>query len=871
MFFLLFCLIFLLKSVLISTELNPYNCSKYWKPSTYREADVILGAFIPMYITMELTQKISIRFNRNPYVLWEIFMFRWKNYQYMLTLYFAIEEINKDSHLLPNVTLGFHIYNAFLSNLKTLEGPLMWLSGRSEYICNYKCKTQHKALGVLSGTMPEFSAAIGTLLELYKVPQVTYGPFDTVLSDKGTFPSLYQMSPKDRAVTQTVISLLLHFGWKWVGLFVADDLKGKAFLSQLKAEMTSEDICVAFTQIIPVNWNSGEKHRAGIVNLNQYTEVNVEVFYGDVDDLLVFCLQNNVFLKGKKVWIMAKQHFTYLETIFNEKNDWINIFRGSFSFSKKRMIPGFKNFLEALIPSQYPGDLYFYKFWVDNFYCSPPDLLCGNPIPCPSNISLKRKQENHDVMTISEPSYSIWNAVYAVAHALHNMLLYKTELGSHEDISNSQLLPWQLHHFLRTIQVTNAAGDEISFDKNNNIMEKYDIQNFMEYTNYTSLLVKVGEFVSKSPQDQGFFINEVLIKWPSNFNQTPQSVCTQSCGPGFWKVLQEGRPVCCFSCGFCPEGHISNQTDLQKCIPCQRQEYPNPERNHCLPKSVTFLSFEDPLGMALACIALGFCVITAIVLGIFLKHQDSPIVKANNRTLSYILLISILLCFLCPFLFLGRPNTAACILQQIAFSLVFTLALSTVLAKTITVIMAFRVMKPGRTMRRLFVSGIYNSVIPICLLIQFMLCGVWLGTSPPYIDTDAHSEHAHVILLCNKGSVTAFYCVLAYLGTLALGSYTVAFLVRNLPDTFNEAKFLTFSMLLFMSVWVTFLPVYHSTKGKAMVAVEVFSILSSSAGLLGCIFFPKCYIILLRPDKNSLRCFKNKRHHIKNYHFDELI
>ncbi|XP_060232225.1 vomeronasal type-2 receptor 116-like, partial [Meriones unguiculatus] len=188
------------------------------------------------------------------------------------------------------------------------------------------------------------------------------------------------------------------------------------------------------------------------------------------------------------------------------------------------------------------------------------------------------------------------------------------------------------------------------------------------------------------------------------------------------------------------------------------------------------------------------------------------------------------------------------------FALVFTLAISTVLAKTLTVILAFRVMKPGRTMRRLFVSGVYNAVIPICVLIQLILSGVWLGTSPPYIDTDVHSEYSHVIILCNKGSVTSFYCVLAYLGTLALGSFTMAFLVRNLPDTFNEAKFLTFSMLVSCSVWVTFIPVYQSTKGKPMVAVEVFSILTSSAGLLGCIFFPKCYIILLRPDKISLRC-----------------
>jgi vomeronasal 2 receptor len=269
-----------------------------------------------------------------------------------------------------------------------------------------------------------------------------------MLSDKDTFPSLYQMSPKDTALTQGVISLLLHFGWKWVGIIVSDDLKGMEFLSHLKAEMVSEDICVAFTESLTANWKVEYKSGVELVNFNHHAQVHVKVFYGDMDELVYFCVINKLMSTRKMVWIMAKLHLVYLESIFFKRKDLMNFFTGSLLFSKKKYIPGFKNFLESLTPSHYPEEFYFYKFCIDKFDCAPPALLCGHDKPCPLNITLKSKEEANDIMIPSEGSYSIWNTVYAVALAIHKMLLRKTEIGSHEDKNYDRFLSWQvsLHH-----------------------------------------------------------------------------------------------------------------------------------------------------------------------------------------------------------------------------------------------------------------------------------------------------------------------------------------------------------------------------------------------------------------------------------------
>ncbi|PIO31621.1 hypothetical protein AB205_0112620, partial [Aquarana catesbeiana] len=332
----------------------------------------------------------------------------------------------------------------------------------------------------------------------------------------------------------------------------------------------------------------------------------------------------------------------------------------------------------------------------------------------------------------------------------------------------------------------------------------------------------------------------------------PESRCSDPCLPGSRKKFGSSIHKCCYECVSCSEGEISNISDSENCMKCPDDEWPNEKKDRCVPKLVEFLSYTDDHIVAVFSAVSIFCfLLTGLILGIFIHYWDTPIVKANNRNLSYLLLVSIMLSFLCVFLFLGHPVDVTCMLRVTSFGVIFSVAVSTLLAKSIMVCIAFKATKPGSPWRKWMGAKLPNFIICVFSLVQIIICVTWLSISPPFQDQDIHYYQGKIIIQCNEGSVIGFYSVLGYMGLLAAMSFIIAFLARTLPDSFNEAKYITFSMLVFCSVWIAMIPAYLSTRGKYMVAVEVFAIITSSTGLLGCIFFPKCYIILIRPALNT--------------------
>ncbi|XP_076778363.1 vomeronasal type-2 receptor 116-like isoform X2 [Arvicanthis niloticus] len=775
-----------------------------------------------------------------------------RRYEEFLVMFFATVEINKNPYLLPNMSLMF---SPIFGLCEDTFGYLDETYSPKSYIftlINYNCEIQKICMIQLTGPSWMTSSKLAVTSETVKI---FFGPFNPNLSDHDQFPYLYQIATKDTHLSHGMVSLMLHFRWTWIGLVISDDDQSIQFLSDLREEMQRYGICLAFVNMIPENMQiyktKAKIHEKHIME----SSAKVVIIYGKMNSTLEVSYRRWAYLGAQRIWITTSQW----DVNTNKKDFSLDFFHGTVTFEHHhREIAEFRNFMQTMNTSMYPVDISQCMLWWNYFSCS---------IFKKSNSKIDHFTFNNTVewlalhkfdMVLSEEGYNLYNAVYAAAHTYHELTLQRVESQEMTEPKGVFIDCQQVASMLKTRVFTNPVGDLVNMNHKENQCEEYDIFNIWNFPQGLGLKVKLGSYFPCSPQSQQLHISEDL-EWATGGTSVPTSMCSVTCTAGFRKIHQEQTADCCFDCAQCPENEVSNETaDMEQCVRCPDDKYANLQQTQCLQRAVSFLTYEDPLGMALACMALSFSVFTVLILVTFIKHNDTPIVKANNRTLSYILLISLIFCFLCSLLFIGHPNQATCVLQQTTFGVFFTVAVSTVLAKTITVVMAFKLTTPGRRMRGMLASGAPNLVIPICTLIQLVLCGTWLVTSPPFIDRDIQSEHGKTVIICNKGSVIAFHFVLGYLGSLALGSFTVAFLARNLPDRFNEAKFLTFSMLVFCSVWITFLPVYHSTKGKVMVVVEVFSILASSAGLLGCIFVPKCYVILVRTDSNFRQKYKEK-------------
>uniref|UniRef100_A0A3B5K484 G-protein coupled receptors family 3 profile domain-containing protein n=1 Tax=Takifugu rubripes TaxID=31033 RepID=A0A3B5K484_TAKRU len=735
--------------------------------------------------------------------------------QFSRAMVFAIEEINNSTELLPGIKLGYQIHDSCAAVPVAVHVAFQLLNTLDPvFVTGDNCSQSGMVMAVVgeSGSTPSIS--ISRVIGSFNIPLVSHFATCACLSDKQKYPSFFRTIPSDQFQADALAKLVKHFGWTWIGAVCSDSDYGNNGMAAFLHAAQKEGICVEYSESFYRTHPYSRIKRVADV-IRRSTAVVVVAFTASTE-MMILLEELSHEPSPPRQWIGSESWVTDPDMLR------FSFCAGTIGFAIQR----------SVIP-----------------VASSPRMCDGS----------------EDIMTLQSPytdtselriTNMVYKAVYAIAHAIHNAVCQDTNAttrcGKFTTINPKQVLAQ-----LKTVNFS-QNGYAVSFDANGDPVASYELVNWKKSGSGSIEVVPVGYYDASLPEGQEFRIFRD-ITWVDGRTQVPVSVCSDSCPQGTRKVLQKGKPICCYDCVQCPEGEISNVTDSSDCEPCSEEFWPNPERNACFLKPVEFLSFNEVLGIILAVFSVGGACLAVITAAVFFHHRASPIVRANNSELSFLLLFSLTLCFLCSLTFIGAPSQLSCMLRHTAFGITFVLCISCIQGKTVVVLMAFRATLPGSNVMKWFGPPQQRMTVVTFTSIQVLICIVWLVVSPPFPVRNLTTYKERIILECALGSSVGFWAVLGYIGLLAAVCLVLAVLARKLPDNFNEAKMITFSMLIFCAVWITFIPAYVSSPGKFTVAVEIFAILASSFGLILCIFAPKCFIILFKPEKNSKKHLMNKK------------
>ncbi|XP_061576357.1 extracellular calcium-sensing receptor-like [Cololabis saira] len=767
--------------------------------------------------------------------------FRWAQ-----TMKLAVEEINQSPELLPNYTLGYKIFDSCAHSLTSQRAALAVLNSLSED--DSPMCSGASLLAVIGESSSTQSIVVSRILQPFRIPMISYFSSCACLTDRKKYPTFFRVIPNDDYQVKAIAQLLLHFNWTWVGIIRGDHEYGRFAVQGLLRELQGTGVCVAYQEMIPLLYN--QKKALKTIQVMKSSSAKVVVVFSAEGEMTPFLrdymMQNITGIQ----WVAGEAWVT--ASVFTG-SEYYPYLGGTIGFGiKKGHISRLPDFLSTVNPQRYPNNLLVQELWEALYGCNPSTSPSSQLPPCTGQETLLKQHSAY--MNTSSPrvTYNVYKAVYAVAHSLHNLLLCQPGSGPFQNSSCAQsnnVFPWQLQHYIQEVEF-DLDGEEVNFDLKGDSVPYYDIINWQRGTSGNIEFVNVGLFDGTKPAGEELVIQEDRIMWAGHRSEVPVSICNPRCPSGSRKAVRRGEPVCCFDCVPCDSGKISNQTNSIECTFCPEDFWSNKDRTACIPKKVEFLAY-DSLGIALTVISVVGACLTISVFAVFFHHRNTAIVRVNNSELSFFLLFALTLCFLCSLVFIGEPTLWSCMLRHTAFSITFSLCISCILGKTLVVLAAFTATRPGHNIMKWLGPKQQRGIIFSCTLVQVVICAAWLIDASPYPSRNIEYERSKIILECSVGSSLAFWCVLGYIGLQACLCFILAFLARKLPGNFNEAKFITFSMLIFSAVWLSFIPAYISSPGNYADAVESFAILASSFGLLFCLFAPKCYIILLKPEKNT--------------------
>ncbi|XP_076853598.1 extracellular calcium-sensing receptor-like [Brachyhypopomus gauderio] len=808
-------------------------------PALSKDGDIIVGGIFSFHSSLDITDLSYVV--KPPSV--KCMSLDVRTLQYSQSFMFAVEEINNSSSLLPGITLGYKIYDTCGSKAVGVQVAMALVNGNDKSVSDEPCTKPAQVQAIIGETYSSVSMAVAMSIGPFNIPLISHSATCECLSDKSKYPSFLRTIPSDYHLSRALAEMVRHFGWTWVGAIRRDDDYGNSGMAAFTETAEQLGICLEYSLPFFNTYSKGKV--LGIIEQIKSSTSRVIVGFIDAGDLKILLdafFEYNIIgyqWVGTEAWLVDPEL---------AKIDKHNILQGSIGLAiPKTNVNGLKEFILDLNQVKTSGSTIFTKYWEAIFNCKyRVHNDAEHSAICTGQEKLSEMNSIFTDMSLMPYFNNVYKGVYAIAHTLHDLLGCKDTCPT-----NKQSDPLIFLEKLKIVNFKTKEDEEVCFDKNGDPIVRYEVINWQTSAEEHHEFVAVGLYDYTFPVHRRLTVNVSSIVWGQNTNKVPVSVCSQSCPPGTRKAVQKGRPVCCYDCIPCAEGEINNVTDSIKCEQCHQESWSNLQKNECIQKEIEYLSYMETMGILLTVVSVVGVFMTLAILLIFFKHKNTPIVRANNSELSFLLLFSLILCFLCSLTFIGQPSEWSCMLRHTAFGIIFVLCISCVLGKTIVVLMAFRATLPDSNVMKWFGPPQQRLSVLAFTLIQVIICAFWLTTSPPFPFKNLKVYKEKIILECHLGSSIGFWAVLCYIGLLASLCFVLAFLARRLPDNFNEAKFITFSMLIFCAVWITFIPAYVSSPGKFTVAVEIFAILASSFGLLFCLFLPKCYIIILKPEKNT--------------------
>ncbi|CAM5105776.1 unnamed protein product [Natator depressus] len=755
----------------------------------------------------------------------------------------AIEKINNSSSLLPNVTLGYEIYNTCSESANMYATLSILAQSRQhhmEVLSNFT-HYQPKAVALIGPDSSHFTLTTAAILSILLMPEISYEASNEMLSLKSAYPSFLRTIPSDRLQVEALVLLLQEFRWNWIAVVGSDDAYGRNGIKTLKEVVAKHDICAAYQGIIPMKGGASSPELKEMLRVLVGTGVNVTVVFSNVDsarDFFDMVVQENVTEKvwlGTEAWSLASEVWSIpgihrIGTVIG-----LSV--------KQAKLPGLEEFESAHVNSE-----------KSNVATCAPDLGAeGSSGGSSSNESTSQGCNQictrcHS-LTSAPQTFDIWaafnvySAVFAVARGLHNLLGCCS--GA---CSKDKVYPWQLLEKIKQVNFT-LQKSKVLFDANGDPLTGYDLV-MWKWTGPTWSFDVIGSFLQKPDR---LNINRDGILWHTKDNQVPMSACSKVCVKGE-KRMQVGLHQCCFDCVACPAGTFLNSSDLYNCQPCGTDQWAPMKSEICLNRTTEFLSWADPVSWALLIAITLLLLLLAGTAALFAQNLTTPVVKSAGGRMCF-LMLGALICACCSlYCYFGEPTWPTCLLRLPIFSIGFTICLSCIATRAFQIVCIFKLASKWPAFYRAWVKhNGPNLFIGACTATQVAMCLVSLSINPSVPRKDYTTSVTMTIFQCSEDDAV---WGLLYNTMLSICCFVISYMGKDLPENYNEAKCITCSLLINFVCFVCYLTTYIFYHGKYLVAITVLSNLSTLSGIFGGYFLPKGYIILFRAELNTTEHFQ---------------